>query len=387
MIGLMFAPALIIAFNTPEKKVVNVIDNTHRLLGHLHNNDEIEFVNSNLPADSLRNNEEIETILVIGPNAITNPSKDITLMSRGSMPMMTSSYISSELKEAIETERLNAYNIPDIKNILDNVETDVSIATVRIDRDQDTATSSELSYFMALTLDMLLYMFILLYGQQVMTSIIEEKNNRVLEIVVSSVKPFYLMLGKIIGIGLVAVTQILIWGAILSVASGIAMPLVGNAVQGGDVEMAGAISQLSDAGYLASLFIYILFFFIGGFLLYSALFAAIGSAVSNIQDASQLSSVATMPIIISIIASMAVISDPDSTLSFWVSIFPLTSPMGMMARLPFGVPFWEIILSLALLYASFIFMIWLCGKIYRIGIFMYGKKPTIIEIIKWAKEK
>ena len=211
-----------------------------------------------------------------------------------------------------------------------------------------------------------------------------------LEIVVSSVKPSWLMLGKITGIGLVAITQILIWAVLIGSCSFWTMPLladIGGGVGSDNAEIAAAISQLSDTGFITSLFVYLLLFFIGGYLFYSSIYAAIGSAVDNIQDASQLSTIATMPVIIGIISSMAVLANPSSTLAFWVSVIPFTSPMAMMSRLPYGVPTWEVILSLAVLYASFAFLIWLCAKIYRVGIFMYGKKPTLMEIIRWARYK
>ena len=220
-------------------------------------------------------------------------------------------------------------------------------------------------------------------------SIIEEKTNRVLEIVVSSARPFDLMLGKITGVGLVAVTQILIWAVLIGTAAAVATPFLTPETLGADMpdEVAAGISQITDPGFLLSLLLYALLFFIGGFLFYASIFAAIGSAVSNVQDASQLSTIATMPVIIGIIGSMAILNNPSSALAFWISVIPFTSPMAMMARLPYGVPGWEIALSLVLLYLSFVFMIWLCGKIYRVGIFMYGKKPTLIEIIRWARYK
>ena len=231
-------------------------------------------------------------------------------------------------------------------------------------------------------------MFILIYGQMVMNSIIEEKNNRVLELVVSSVKPRTLMLGKIMGVGLVAITQILIWGIILACCTAWVMPAVSETAAGlGDAEVNAAMAQLSDPGYFVNLFVFMILFFIGGYLFYSAIYAAIASAVDNIQDAGQLSSVATIPVIIGIVASMSVLTNPNSTLAFWISIIPFTSPMAMMARLPFGVPLWETLLSLVVLYASFMCLIWLCAKIYRVGIFMYGKKPTLLEIIKWSRYK
>jgi ABC-2 type transport system permease protein len=389
MIALMAAPALFMLLGKSEQKTVQVVDNTGALAARLSGNDEITFVAASLPVDSLRADEGNEAILVIGSGAIDDPTHGITLLSRGSVSMMTDAYITGQLRNAIEDARLESYNIPDIKKILADVQADVRMSTVRIDQEKDTETSSEFSYFLALAMDMMLYMFIIIYGQMVMTSIIEEKNNRVLEIVVSSVKPFQLMLGKITGVGLVAITQILIWALLIGTATAVATPFLTPETLGDDVpvEIAGAISQFTEPGFLISLLIYTLLFFIGGFLFYASIYAAIGSAVSNVQDASQLSSIATMPVIIGIIGSMAIMNDPGSTLAFWISVIPFTSPMAMMARLPYGVPGWEIALSLLILYVAFIFMIWLCGKIYRVGIFMYGKKPTLLEIVKWARYK
>lgn len=389
MIGLMAAPTLFMMLGKTEKKTVMVVDNTGQIAPLLQSNEEIEFKSTTDTEEGLRADEANEAILVIGSNAIEDPSKGITLLSRISIPMMTDTYISGQIKNAIEDVRLAKYNIPDIKNILAETEADVHLSTIRIDQEEDQETSSELSYVLGLIMDMLLYMFILIYGQMVMTSIIEEKTNRVLEIVVSSVKPFQLMLGKLAGVGLVAVTQILLWGLLVGAATSIAVPFLTPENLGPDTPagLTSAISQFTDPGFLISIFIYTLLFFIGGFLFYASIYAAIGSAVSEVQDASQLSSIATMPIILSIIGSMSIMNDPGSGLAFWLSIIPLSSPMTMMARLPFGVPGWEIALSLVLLYVSFIGMIWLCAKIYRIGIFMYGKKPTLMEIVKWAKYK
>lgn len=389
MLAIMAAPTFFMFLGSHDKKVVTVLDNTHEIGSRLQSNDEIEFKLSDGTTDQLRADEDNEAILVIGNNVLSDSTSTITLLSRGAIPMMTDAYITGELNRAIEDARLSHYNIPGLTDIINKSKSDISLQTVRIDKDEDTETSSELSYIIALVMDMVLYMFILIYGQMVMTSIIEEKTNRVLEIVVSSVKPFQLMLGKIVGVGLVAVTQILIWGVLIGVATSVAIPFLTPENLGGDIptEVSGMIAQFTDPWFLISLFVFTLLFFIGGFLLYASVYAAIGSAVSNVQDASQLSSIATMPIILSIVGSMSIINDPDSTLAFWLSIIPLTSPMTMMSRMPFGVPFWETVLSIVLLYISFIFMIWLCAKIYRIGIFMYGKKPTIVEIIKWARYK
>lgn len=388
MILIMFAPAAIMVFSGPETMNVVVIDDTERIAQRLHDSDEITFVNYTQPLDSARADADIEAILAIGNKAVENPNANISMYFRGAPSITTDTYISGQLEDAIEDIRLEAYNISNLKEILDEVHVDLNYPTIRIDQEEETNTSSILSYTLALILDMMLYMFIIIYGTMVMNSIIEEKNNRVLEIVVSSVKPAQLMLGKIIGIGLVAITQILIWAVLIGACSAWLVPLASSMPDAADnAELAGVIGQLGDFGFVASLFVYMILFFIGGYLFYSAIYAAIGSAVDNVQDASQLSTVATMPVIIGIIGSMAVIQNPGSTMSFWISIFPFTSPMAMMSRLPFGVPFWEIALSLVLLYASFIFLIWLCAKIYRVGIFMYGKKPSFVEIIRWARYK
>lgn len=386
MFGLMAAPALMMMLSEPERTEVMVCDATERIAPLLHGNGDVNFTVTDADAAALRSNPDVQAYIIIGADAISRPERDITVYTRGSLSMMTDTYITSQLNRAVEDVRLEAYNIGDIRRILDEVQVDCTYHTVNIEGESDTSTSSTLSYIIALTTDMLLYMFILIYGQMVMTSIIEEKTNRVLEIVVSSVKPRVLMLGKILGIGLVAVTQILIWGVLLGSASAWLMPSLGLASDAAtEPELASAIALLGDPSYVFGIFGWMLLFFIGGYLFYSAIFAAIGSAVDNIQDAGQLSSVATVPVIIGIIASMAVINNPGSTLAFWLGLIPLTSPMCMMARLPFGVPVWEILLSLAVLYASFMFMIWLCAKIYRVGIFMYGKKPTLLEIIRWSR--
>ena len=388
MIGLMVAPALIAMFSTPEAKTIAVIDDTGQIFSHLQDSDEITFESYTQPLDSARADADVEAILAIGANAVDRPNQSITLYYRGAPTLSTDSYIQSQLKDAIEELRLRAYNIENLRQILDEINVDLSYPTVRIDKEEDTGTSSMLSYFLSLLMDLMLYTFILIYGQMVMTSIIEEKNNRVLEIVVSSVKPATLMMGKVLGIGLVAITQILIWGLIIYMCIIWVVPAVGASVSAGaDAELIAAVGQLSDIGYITSLFTYMLLFFVGGYLFYSAIYAAIGSAVDNIQDASQLSTIPTLPIIIALVASMSVMQNPGSSLAFWLSMIPFTSPMTMMSRIAFDVPFWEIMLSLVLLYASFIGVIWIAAKIYRVGIFMYGKKPSFVEIIRWARYK
>lgn len=389
MLLVMVAPAAFLMLSEPESKVVAVVDQTGLIAPRLQSNDEIRFIVTNESIDSLRADATNDIIVSINEGAIDQPERFVTIYTHGSLTLMTSSYISGQINKAIRDTRIDSYDIPGIRQIIRDVQVNVtSYPTIRIDKEEDVVDSSAASYFISLAVDMALYMFILIYGQMVMNSIIEEKNNRVLELVVSSVKPKTLMLGKILGIGAVALTQILIWAVLLGGASyGLTAFTGGILEQIDDAEVAGAIGMLSDPVYVVTLFGYLMLFFIGGYLFYSAIYAAIASAVDNVQDAGQLSSVATMPIIVAIMASMAVINNPSSTLAFWLSVIPFTSPMCMMARLPFEVPFWEIALSLVVLYASFMVLIWLCAKIYRVGIFMYGKKPTLVEILRWARYK
>ncbi len=268
MIICMVAPALFMLLGDDEQRNIAVIDDTAQIAQLLRDTDDIRFTtldNGNL--DAARADDDYDAILAIGARAIDNPEGAITLYTRGAASMNTDTEVTSQLNRAIEDIRLRAYNIDNIRQILKEVEADVTLSTVRIDTSEDTETSSILSYFLGLIMDMLLYMFILIYGQIVMNSIIEEKNNRVLEIVVSSVKPMILMMGKIIGVGLVAITQILIWAVIAGAASGWLLPFLSSSTDvSSEPAVAAAIQQLSDTGYVASLFVYMILFFVGGYL-------------------------------------------------------------------------------------------------------------------------
>lgn len=384
MLGLMMAPALFAILAGPENKTIAVIDRTDAMIARqLDNEGELNFKVVQGKLAELIDNADYDAVLVIEADAVSRPSA-IKLYSHEAASMQTEGAISSQLENIIEDERIKAYDIDNLSQIMKEVKADVRLETFRISEGDTSETSSIISYIVGITTSLMLYMFIMLYGQMVMTSIIEEKNNRVLEIVVSSVKPNALMMGKIVGIGLVAVTQILIWGIILTACSIWLMPLVSGAAQG-----AGGfdLGVLGSPAYILELFGYITLFLIGGYLFYSSIYAAVGSAVDNIQDASQLVSIAVIPIIIGMVVSMSVVQNPASSLAVWTSMIPFTSPMVMMARIPFGIPAWQIWTSLALLYASFAGMVWLSAKIYRVGIFMYGKKPSFSELIRWARYK
>lgn len=388
MLGLMMAPALIMVLSEPENKTIAVIDASDVISPVLQSDGDLTFekIDNAVSVDSIKRLDKYDAVLYIGSDIVDNP-RNVQLYTQSAPSMTTEQYIRNQIKDAVESKRLKKYNIENLSQIMEEIEADVQISTFRIDREEEEETSSMVSYLIGIVMSMMLYMFLMIYGQMVMTSIIEEKTNRVLEIVVSSVKPKYLMMGKIIGIGLVAITQIVIWGALIGCISRWLMPMVTSGLNSDNVDLLAAISQLGNVGYVLSLMGYMLLFLVGGYLLYSSLYAAIGSAVDNIQDAQQLTTIAIVPIILGMVFSMSVANDPNSNLAFWLSVIPFTSPMVMMARIPFGIPSWEIWLSLAVLFATFFAMIWVCAKIYRVGIFMYGKKPTMKELVRWARYK
>jgi ABC-2 type transport system permease protein len=405
MLALMATPALIMAFAGNEAKTVDIVDESLVIAPALKSDDGIKYITCTQPLDSVRANSTADAVLFI-PKDVMDGKKAIQLYNNEASSMTLESNIRDQVNGIIENIRLESYDIANLDQILKEVESDVSIQSYdNTSKDEEKESSTILSYILGTVLTFFLYMCLLLYGQMVMTSIIEEKNNRVLEIVVSSVKPTQLMLGKICGIGLVAVTQIVIWGVLLAALSAFVLPALtpdsvaadlsamnaagaaGTESLGTPVELLQALSILGNVGYIIQIFGLLLLFLVGGFMLYAAVYAAIGSAVDNIQDAGQLQSVVVMPIILGIVFGMMAASDPGSQLSLWTSMIPFTSPMVMMARIPFGVPGWQITVSLIILYASFFALVWVAAKIYRVGIFMYGKKPSVKELIRWMRYK
>ncbi|WP_289269629.1 ABC transporter permease [Paramuribaculum intestinale] len=406
MLAMMAAPALIMMVTGSEERGITVIDETGTIGARLQSDKETHFtLLESTPLDSALADTEVAGVLYI-PAGIMDGKVSPRLYTNGSSSIALENNVSSQIDGIIEEERLKQYDIENLDKILEEVHSDVKLMSIRNDKEdgESQSASAAVSYLIGIILTFLLYMCLLLYGQMVMTSIIEEKNNRVLEIVVSSVKPTHLMLGKICGIGLVAVTQILIWGVLIAAMSAFVLPAIipdtalteMSALNAGtldatsasmDVEILQAMSLMSNVGYILQLFGLLILFLTGGFLLYAAIYAAIGSAVDNIQDASQLQSFVIFPIIIGIIFGMTAASDASSPAAIWTSFIPFTSPMVMMARVPSGIPMWEIGLSLAILYASFLLMVWIAAKIYRVGIFIYGKKPSIKDLIRWARYK
>lgn len=406
MLALMAVPALIMTFVDGSVSNILVVDNNGKMAGRLTDTKEVKFITAHdISVDSALTRTDVDAVLVIPENIISSRRSTLRMFCNGPSSLTTEQVITGQINKIIESERLKEYDIADLDKILEDVNSAVSLSTVRNDSEDEGETmSSTLSYGIGVGMAFILYMFLLIYGQMVMTSIIEEKGNRVLEVVVSSVKPMQLMMGKIIGVALVAVTQMVLWGILLAIMSAWVLPAIIPAesmadiaaVRAGNIdavsdtssiELISALSTLTEVGSILGLVGVMTIFLVLGFLIYSSIFAAIGSAVDNIQDASQLTSFAVFPIIFGIIFAMVAAADPMGQVAFWASLFPLTSPMVMVARIPFGIPAWEVWLSLVLLLLGFLGMVWIAGKIYRVGIFMYGKKPSFKEITRWITYK
>lgn len=404
MLLLMAAPALIMSFSQGDEKQIGVIDESTMIGSRLESDETILFETLDIPLDEARRTRtDLFAVLYIAPDILENP-KGVQLYANSSTSMTLEMEICAQIERILEEEKLKGYEIENLQTILDEIETSVSMQTFRNDKSQEEvseAQSSMVATVIGYILAFVLYMFLLIYGSMVMQSVIEEKNNRVLEVMVSSVKPFDLMMGKILGVGSVAVLQVVIWGVLILGMGTLVVPHLmpdevmasataieqGAALQNADLdpEMMQAIAAVTDVSYLMKIFVSMILFVFGGFLLYAAMFAAVGSAVDNVQDASQLQTPITVPIILGLLMMMAVINDPTSKLAFWFSVIPFTSPIVMMARIPYDIPTWEIVLSLVVLYASFVALVWFAAKIYRVGIFMYGKKPTLKELWKWMR--
>jgi ABC-2 type transport system permease protein len=318
---------------------------------------------------------------------------NFTLYSNQQISLSVSNGIENQLEKIIEHQKLKAAGID--LTILESAESTVNITTKIISEDGNTTNSqAEASMGIGFICGILIYMFIFMYGTMVMRGVIEEKTSRIVEVIISSVKPFQLMMGKILGVALVGLTQFVLWILLTFAIANIAellfmdassMTTELNAAQ--QSVLLSEISSLTGGINLIQIFVSFLFYFLAGYLMYSSLFAAVGSAVDAEADTQQFVLPITIPLILSFILIQPIMENPDGTLAFWMSIIPFTSPVIMMVRLPFGVANWELALSVGILISSFILTTWFAGRIYRTGILMYGKKASYKELWKWLSYK
>jgi len=409
MAALVVVPAWLTTQKDDSEKVIAVIDNTDSFNQVLEETGTLKFeFIKDLSLEQLKavsKEADYYAVLTI-PNDVRK--EKITLYSYKQPSIEVNSYISKSIENEIERQNYQKLNIN--VQTLDSAKANIDIEVYKWSENGETEKSStEVVMIIGMISAFLIYMFIFMYGAQVMRGVIEEKTSRVVEIIISSVKPFELMMGKILGIALVALTQFVAWIIFTIAIVMFVQPLLiskdltnkQDIVQ--NISNPNQITQISNNSEVSDIFAVLgnldygmiifcfLFYFIGGYLLYASLFAAIGGAVDNETDTQQFMLPLTIPLILAMTLSQVIIQNPDGAISFWFSIIPLTSPVVMMVRVAFGVPeavsYWQLILSMVLLVLSFIGSTWLAGKIYRTGILMYGKKITYKELWKWLKYK
>lgn len=407
-VGIMVGTSLIMALNVGDAKHIAVVDRSGAIAPALVSTESIVYEPTDRTPEELRaeGSDQLYGFLVVGENIVNDPA-DVALYSFSTSTMEVESSIANDIEAIIEDIRLRAYDIENLPQIMAEVKADVNLRSYKLgDEEQtDKESSSAFAFGLAYIFGFIMYMFVIIYGAMVMQGVIEEKSGKVLEVMVSTVRPYQLMMGKILGIASVAVLQFLIWVIIIFAAGTLVMRFMvpaelvegaaavsaGTAdlsqMSGVDPEVATILANATDFGFLLKFFGCFLLYFLGGYLLYAAMYAAVGSAVDNIQDTQQFQTPITLPIIIGLVVMIYAMKEPHAPLSVWCSMIPLTSPIVMMARLPFDVPTWQIILSLAILAASFAAMVWVAAKIYRIGIFMHGRKPSYKELYRWITMK
>lgn len=383
--------------------IVHIVDDEGSVAPLLKSNKNLTYTNSNVELqkqiEQLKNQEENTNLLIIPKDFYT--TRHVELLSSGKPNITTQSEVKDHLKEILRTEEYKrlGLNGESIKEINDNV----SISAKEVTDSGDAKEShTEVAMGIAMALSVLVYLSLFLYGAQVMRGIIEEKTSRIVEVIISSVKPFQLMMGKIIGIGLVGLTQFLLWLVLTFALTSVATTAIfskediasqaaaqslqkENAMQAAQgFDFMNALQSVNVTELLVCFFL----FFLGGYFLYSALFAAVGSAVDSETEATQFTMPITMPLLLTYILSFGVlVNDPNGSIATWLSFIPFTSPIAMLVRIPFGVPTWQIIVSLILLVGGFVFTTWVAGRVYRTGILMYGKKASFKELLKWFKYK
>lgn len=405
--ALVFVPLWLSSIKGDEVHTIAILDSTGKYAPLFEDTETYRFIHSNQSMDTYKQipDKEIFAFLTVTEDLLENP-KAATLYSKKQIPGELSRLVNMTLKKQIESDKLATFNIPNLKEIIKESKINFNIQTIKWGDDgSEKQSSSVVASITGVIFTMLIYMFIMIYGAMVMQGVMEEKTNRIIEIMISSVKPFDLMMGKIIGIGFVGLTQVFLWAIMTLILITGGSFLVGGGIDNEMLQSGMALNANPNIAMMsaqqpsnewiemlgtinfAEIGILFVVYFIGGYLLYSSLFAAIGSAVDSQEDTQQFMLPVTLLLVFALYAGIYSMENPDGPLAFWCSMIPFTSPIVMMVRMPFEVPLWQIILSVGLLYICSIGFTWLSAKIYRVGILMYGKKPSIKEMIKWLRYK
>ena len=389
MVALMILPTYL-ANQSQEVRTIAIDEDGFEFTNQIEDTDFLNF--SKIPneeADLLKNDFSESSYYAL----LHIDGNNFTLYSNQQISLSVSKAIENQLEQIIEHQKLKAAGID--LDILSESESTVRITTKIITEDGNTTKSkAEASMGIGFICGILIYIFIFMYGTMVMRGVIEEKTSRIVEVIISSVKPFQLMMGKILGVALVGLTQFLLWILLtITIASVAELMFINSGSISTELSstqqssLLSEISNLTGGINLVQIFISFIFYFLAGYLMYSSLFAAVGSAVDAEADTQQFVLPITIPLILAFILIQPIMENPDGPLAFWMSIIPFTSPVIMMVRLPFGVANWELAISMGILILSFILSTYLAGKIYRTGILMYGKKTSYKELWKWLSYK
>lgn len=378
-----------------EAQTIRVLDENGKF--SIEDSDNYKFVQIDGDIESAKTGfiESGDYGLLYIPEYNLEDPQGFTLYSKSNPNFKTINGIENSIEESIKNEKLIAYNVD--QSMLDRLKTNVNVRAVNLSEEGEKESDAGISFGIGYFTGFLIYMFMFAYGGQVMQGVIEEKSSKIVEIIISTVKPFQLMMGKILGVASVGLVQVLIWVLLIGVLSVTILGVIGMEIPQGDMQQ--AIEQSANSGKaqeflgaisnipFTKIILTFIFYFIGGYLLYGSLFAAVGSAVDNASEAQQFMLPIMIPLIAGIIGMSSIVDNPDGNVAFWLSIIPFTSPIAMMGRIGFGVPAWELILSMVLLVLGFIFATWLAGRIYRIGILMHGTKVNYKTLAKWFMMK
>ena len=397
LILIILIPLLLSSVKDNKVRQIAVIDTGGLYLPRLQNTPNYQFIPCGDSTEACKNKADYYAYLIIKGN-LTEGSPIVRIYSEQQLGADLKDYVQSQLSQMASEDKIASYQIEGLGQIIRDSRIRVKIETIRwTDDGNEQKTSSEISMIIGMITAMLIYFFIFVYGGMVMNGVIEEKSNRIVEIIVSSAKPFQLMMGKIIGIALVGLTQFFLWVVVVLVLVVIgnrfgnipldglspSMPGTESSLPPGVLDGLQALSSIS----VGKILFWFVLYFLGGYLLYASLFAAVGGAIDNSEDAQQFTLPMTIPILFALYAGIYGAGNPEGPLTIWCSFIPFTSPIVMMVRLPFGVPFWHLVLSYGLLALTFVFSTKLAAKIYRTGILMYGKKTTYKVLWQWIKPR
>ncbi|MDR1500250.1 MAG: ABC transporter permease [Tannerellaceae bacterium] len=389
IVAMAFVPLWLAQIRSGEARNVVVIDMTGKYATLFESDRDYTFISTAETLDNYRrgSNKEAFAILSITADLLDSPSS-ATLYSEKQIPADLSRIVNRTLSRRIESDKLDTFNIPNLKDIIESSKVDFSVRTVKWSGDgAESDSSATTASIVAMASTIFIYMFIIMYGSMVMQGVLEEKTNRIVELMISSVRPVDLMMGKIVALGLVGLTQMFIWGVMTAClfAGGMIFMTGTGPVDMGAGMMGQGIYDALPAIDFAGLGVSFLVYFVGGYLLYASMFAAIGASVSQQEDTQQFITPVMLIMVFAMYAGIYSMNNPDGPLAFWCSLIPFTSPVVMMTRIPFEVALWEEALSVAILYATAFAITRLSARIYRVGILMYGKKPALKEIIRWIR--